>query len=59
MSPKNIENSFKNAKLEVNTKDDGREDQCDDRAGEDDTESIRDRHEADTGQAGDGGDGSY
>jgi hypothetical protein len=40
-------------------KDDGREDHGADWAGVDDTKSIRNRHEADTGQAGDEGDGSY
>ena len=35
----------------VLTKNDGREDDGDDRASEDDTESIRNRHEADTGKA--------
>ena len=59
LSPGNMENSFENDNLSVHTKDDGREDHGDDRASEDDTESIRDRHEADTGQASDEGDGSY
>ena len=59
LSPANVENSLENGKLFVSTEHDGREDHGDDGAGEDDAESIRDRHEADTGQAGDGGDGSY
>ena len=41
------------------SKDDDREGNGDHRTGKDDTECIRDRHEADTGKAGDERNGSY
>ena len=54
LSPLRLNNSniiFCVRECPVLTKNDCREDDGDDRASEDDTESIRDRHEADTGKA--------
>ena len=54
LSPSRLNNSniiFCVRECSVLTKNDCREDDGDDRASEDDTESIRNRHEADTGKA--------
>ena len=54
LSPLRLKNSnviFCVRECSVLTKNDGREDDGDDRTSEDDTESIRNRHEADTGKA--------
>ena len=45
--------------IQLVTKDGSGEEDGDNRTGKDDTESIRDGHEADTGKTGDEGYGSY